>query len=168
MLLPLTAISGRLSRNTGSLLKLISSLHPGGIPVISSLSLAEWHIGDNKASIKRMQAIVENILFRIVHVIVFIVGTRHAVSDTSRKKPSKSIRFSNPQKDSLHTIIGSYKSAVTKSINQMKNTPGSKVWQSRFFEHVIRNEEELSRIRQYIIDNPKKWELDKDNPINIK
>jgi hypothetical protein len=39
-----------------------------------------------------------------------------------------------------------------------------KVWQERFHDHVIRSEESLQAIRQYIADNPRKWELDKLHP----
>jgi hypothetical protein len=38
------------------------------------------------------------------------------------------------------------------------------LWQRSFFEHVIRDEESLFRIRQYIIDNPARWEFDRENP----
>ena len=38
------------------------------------------------------------------------------------------------------------------------------VWQRNYYEHVIRNEDELDHIREYIIHNPKKWEFDRDNP----
>jgi len=36
-----------------------------------------------------------------------------------------------------------------------------KLWQRNYWEHIIRNESELNRIREYIGDNPAKWELDK-------
>lgn len=39
-----------------------------------------------------------------------------------------------------------------------------KVFQRGYFEHVVRDEEGLQRIRQYIIDNPAQWELDRENP----
>lgn len=39
-----------------------------------------------------------------------------------------------------------------------------KLWQRNYYDHIIRNENELNRIRQYIIDNPAKWELDRENP----
>ncbi len=45
--------------------------------------------------------------------------------------------------------------------------PG-KLWQRNYYEHIIRNEIELSAIRQYIINNPLKWEQDRDNPIKIR
>ncbi len=40
-------------------------------------------------------------------------------------------------------------------------------WQSRFYDHIIRNEKSLNKIRQYIINNPLKWEVDKENPKNL-
>ena len=43
--------------------------------------------------------------------------------------------------------------------------PG-RLWQRNYYEHVIRNDEELNRIRQYIIDNPARWEEDPENPDN--
>ena len=38
-----------------------------------------------------------------------------------------------------------------------------KIWQRNYWEHIIRNDNEYQRIAQYIIDNPKKWALDKLN-----
>jgi REP element-mobilizing transposase RayT len=46
----------------------------------------------------------------------------------------------------------------------MRQTPGERVWQRNYYEHVIRNEEELNRIRQYILENPMRWETDRENP----
>ena len=40
-------------------------------------------------------------------------------------------------------------------------------WQPRFYDHIVRDEDSLNQIRQYIIDNPLKWELDKDNVENL-
>ncbi len=38
-----------------------------------------------------------------------------------------------------------------------------RIWQRNYWEHIIRNEKEHQQIIQYIIDNPKKWALDKLN-----
>ena len=40
----------------------------------------------------------------------------------------------------------------------------SKLWQRNYDEHIIRNDDELNRIRQYIIENPIQWEMDRENP----
>ena len=55
-------------------------------------------------------------------------------------------------------MIGSFKSAVSKLIH--KN--GNKVfkWQKSNFDRIIRNNDELTKIRKYIVDNPKNWEKD--------
>ena len=42
-----------------------------------------------------------------------------------------------------------------------------KLWQRNYWEHIIRDENNLNRFREYIINNPKKWELDKENPHNL-
>jgi len=39
-----------------------------------------------------------------------------------------------------------------------------KLWQRNYYEHVIRDEETLNRIRQYILDNPARWKYDRENP----
>ena len=59
---------------------------------------------------------------------------------------------------SLSTIVGSYKSAVTKEIH--KQLPDIVVWQESFHEHVIRNEHDYSNIWLYIDENPRRWEED--------
>jgi putative transposase len=64
----------------------------------------------------------------------------------------------------LGQIMGYFKYQSTKQINSIRNTPGVPVWQRNYFEHVIRNEEDLTEIRAYVIDNPTKWDLDSENP----
>jgi REP element-mobilizing transposase RayT len=53
---------------------------------------------------------------------------------------------------------------VAKRINELRGTPGALVWQRNYFEHVIRDEKSLQRIREYIINNPAQWEVDRENP----
>jgi len=61
---------------------------------------------------------------------------------------------------SIGSIIRGFKIGVTKNFRQ--NTDIYVVWQRNYYEHMIRNEVELNRIRQYIIDNPKKWRTDEN------
>ena len=67
---------------------------------------------------------------------------------------------------SLGAIIGQFKSVCTKRIRESGFSQFS--WQSNFYEHIIRDEASLEKIRHYIVDNPAKWELDADNPKNFK
>ena len=57
--------------------------------------------------------------------------------------------------------MAGFKSAVTKRINEIRATPGTKLWQRNYWEHIVLNEPELNRIREYIHNNPAQWELDK-------
>ena len=61
---------------------------------------------------------------------------------------------------SLSTIIRSYKSAVTRSIRKHHNPKFA--WQSRFYDHVIRNEIALGNIQHYIIQNHIHWNQDRN------
>ena len=61
-------------------------------------------------------------------------------------------------------MMAGFKSATTKRINTMRGTPGASVWQRNYYEHVIRHESALDRIRQYIADNPAGWSEDPENP----
>jgi REP element-mobilizing transposase RayT len=65
-----------------------------------------------------------------------------------------------PQSGSLGAIIGSYKSAVTRRINRIRETPGAPVWQRNYYEHIMRNERSLNAIREYILHNPARWAED--------
>lgn len=64
----------------------------------------------------------------------------------------------SPKTGSLSSIIRSYKSQVTKMARPINP---NFAWQSRFWDHIIRNDESYQRIKQYIINNPKKWGEDK-------
>ena len=65
-----------------------------------------------------------------------------------------------PQPKSIGALVAGFKSAVTKRINQIRKTPGIPVWQRNFYDHIIRVENELNRIREYIRYNPMQWEED--------
>ncbi len=63
---------------------------------------------------------------------------------------------------SLGSIVAGFKASVTKRVKGINGSQGLPVWQRNYYDHVIRDEEDLNRIREYIINNPSKWELDKE------
>jgi putative transposase len=93
-----------------------------------------------------------------IHGIVVITG---GVGATGRS-PLHYVddRPRGPAKRSLASFIGGYKPAVTRRINQMRDTPGARVWQRNYYERVIRDEDELARARGYVVDNPGRWAAD--------
>ncbi len=62
---------------------------------------------------------------------------------------------------SLSKIVQGYKAAVTRRARAMGHTEFA--WQERFYDHIIRDEKSLDRIRAYIEGNPAKWQDDEYN-----
>ena len=100
------------------------------------------------------------------HVHGIVVLTR-----PPRATPAPSATHQQPTgtaRGSLATIVGSYKSAVSKQINRLRHGTGASVWQRSYFEHVIRDESSFATIWQYIADNPARWPDDPENPANTR
>jgi putative transposase len=66
----------------------------------------------------------------------------------------------------LPSLVGAFKSLSTKAVNAANATPSHRLWQRSYHEHVIRDERARDRIREYIQNNPVKWHLDRENPVN--
>lgn len=69
----------------------------------------------------------------------------------------------------LGDVIGAYKSLTTvaygRGVNTLRWTPfQGRLWQRNYYEHIVRDDGSLSRIRQYIRDNPAHWAFDRENP----
>ena len=67
----------------------------------------------------------------------------------------------------LGQVVAYFKYQSTKCINQHRDMPGTRIWQRNYYDHVIRDDLDLQRIRQYITDNPMQWELDQLHPSNL-
>lgn len=67
----------------------------------------------------------------------------------------------------LPEIIRALKTFSARKINQIRKNPGMPVWQRNYYEHIIRGEDELNRIREYIINNPAQWDNDRNNLRNV-
>ena len=57
----------------------------------------------------------------------------------------------------LPEIVRGFKTFSTRRINEARRSPGSKIWQRSFYDHIVRSEADLQRIRQYVFDNPGNW-----------
>jgi len=58
---------------------------------------------------------------------------------------------------SLPAIVQNFKAVSSRRINQMRGTPGRRVWQEDYFEHIVRGADDMARIRRYIAANPARW-----------
>jgi REP element-mobilizing transposase RayT len=64
---------------------------------------------------------------------------------------------------SLGAMIQNFKSVSARRVNAIRRTPGAPVWQRNYYEHIIRNQQSLDEIREYIATNPARWSSDHEN-----
>lgn len=118
-----------------------------------------------------------------VHGIVVITGgpvgaglprpdpqTANAVADTgtdAAMDADKGAETAPLRRPSLGNVMAYFKYQSAKHINAMRQTVATSVWQRNYYEHIIRSEASLNRIRQYVLDNPARWTFDRDNPSAI-
>lgn len=68
-------------------------------------------------------------------------------------------KFKSPSQ-TLGAIVRGLKSSVTKRVREIPGNTSLKIWQRNYYEHIIRNDNDLHRIKTYISNNPLKWKLD--------
>ncbi len=64
----------------------------------------------------------------------------------------------------LMDVVRAFKSISAINVNRFLSRVGVPLWQRNYYEHIIRNEESLNRVRKYIETNSLRWELDRENP----
>ncbi|OGF30795.1 hypothetical protein A3H09_00680 [Candidatus Falkowbacteria bacterium RIFCSPLOWO2_12_FULL_45_13] len=92
------------------------------------------------------------------HFIVFINECGNALTVGANGRSPLRMR---PK--SISSLMAGYKSAATKQVNLFRNMLGTDLWQRNYYEHIIRNENSLNRIRNYIWNNPGNWPNDIEN-----
>ncbi len=70
------------------------------------------------------------------------------------------------QAGSLGAVVRAFKAASTIRLNRLRETPGARVWQRGYHDRIIRDEAELARVRQYVLDNLLRWDEDPNNSSN--
>ncbi len=91
-----------------------------------------------------------------VHFIVVIKrGARRVVTGGTKRTARRRMLISR--------IVGRLKMQTAKRVNLHKGTPGRSFWQKNYYDHIIRSEDELRRIRRYIRENPRSWKEDRNN-----
>lgn len=105
-----------------------------------------------------------------VHGIIIIddgsVGAIH--ESPQRSSPEQSQTIIQRRKMLLPKIIGRFKMNCAKQSNVLRKSQGLSFWQRGYYEHIIRNDADLTRIRTYVANNPLKWAVDEENPASIK
>jgi REP element-mobilizing transposase RayT len=70
------------------------------------------------------------------------------------------LRPNGTQPGSLGAILQNFKSVTARKVNHIRSATSTPIWQRNYYEHIIRNERELERIRLYIANNPCQWIAD--------
>ena len=94
-------------------------------------------------------------------------------STPAQSVPAPSTPAPSVPAPTLGDVIGAFKSRVTveytRGVKTLGWTPFDKrLWQRNYYEHIIRNEEALNRIRRYIVENPIRWAFDRENPFAVE
>ena len=118
-----------------------------------------------------------------IHGIIVITNNENIVGAGSKPALVKSALIKNnhdvtraatrvgleptPTKCELSEIVRQLKTFSAKRINQLRGTSSVAVWQRNYYDHIIRNENELNQIREYVVNNSLKWDLDRNNVENL-
>lgn len=119
-----------------------------------------WHEIPHHAKHVELGAFV--VMPNHVHGVLILTETvlveLHATSLPSTEQKNEQMAMISPKSNSISTIVRSYKAAVTKHARRL----GFEFqWQTRFHDHVIRDDESFQKISNYIINNPANWREDK-------
>ena len=100
-----------------------------------------------------------------VHGIIWItsemMGTGDKLTDISKKSLTHRTNHKNQiALRSLGTLVRAYKSSVTWRLHTLDQSTRMPIWQRNYYEHIIRDEQDLQNISDYIQTNPCKWEQD--------
>ncbi len=98
-----------------------------------------------------------------IHGIIFITDKNIGEINNKGEKGGETPPL-RKGKTSLGQIVAYYKYRTTKIINQIDETPGQRIWQRNFYDRIIRTEKALHIMRQYIANNPQRWNKDLYNP----
>jgi REP element-mobilizing transposase RayT len=81
------------------------------------------------------------------HAVVVIAERADVATASGFRSPSHT----------LGAIVRGFKAAVTRQANTLWQTSGMIVWQRNYYEHIVRDDADLDRIRRYIAANPTRW-----------
>jgi putative transposase len=104
-----------------------------------------------------------------LHEFVIMPNHLHGIVEVCGKlgrSGAASLRGRNPTSvapGSLGAIVRSFKGAATKRVHEDLEWSGE-VWQRNYFERVVRDGEEFSAATRYVLENPERWEWDRENP----
>ncbi len=129
----------------------------GNMHLLPAGKLAEYEWGHLQKRFPGLEIDAFQVMPNHIHGIILL-------TNEPRPKADPSEMTGNVPAGSVAAIVRAYKSAVTLRYNRMNHPGCGPLWQRNYYEHIIRNNESLDRIRAYILTNPVQWANDQENP----
>jgi len=95
---------------------------------------------------------------------VGVVGAGHAGPVGAGLRPAPTRGTHTRTRHPLSEIVCAFKSFSARRINALRGLPGIPVWQRNYYEHIIRDNQDYLAKSNYILDNPRNWMKDNENP----
>jgi REP element-mobilizing transposase RayT len=101
-----------------------------------------------------------------LHCILVLAGRPGAGSPVKRGSHNQDNHPRGTASGSVAAVVQNAKSIAARRVNDARAAPGAPVWQRNYYERIIRDDAELSRIRRYIEENPARWAFDGHHPLH--
>jgi putative transposase len=148
---------------------LFGNVRNGGM----ALNELGWIVGENEIELGPF-VVTPNHLHGIVVIVPNNPVGEHGSAPGSEGRPVDATRTTSRQEDpslarlrrqprSLGSFVAGFKQATSKHFNNFQGTTGVPLWQRNFYERIVRNDDELSRMSKYIENNPTQWSTDREN-----
>lgn len=139
-----------------------------GVMVLNDAGLLvqdEWHKLVERFPHLFLDAFVvmPNHVHSIIHVGAQFIAPSDMVENAAHSKTADSSAMNRAP--TVGNIVRTFKAASTRRVRQ--GVLDTFAWQRNYYEHIIRNDQALSRIREYITNNPLQWSLDRENPASF-
>ena len=116
----------------------------------------EWKISENIRKEITLDCFV--VMPNHLHGIVIINNV-----ETNGRSSLPTVKFRMKPK-SVSSLLSGFKSSTTSKFNTIQKTIKQPLWQSNYYDHIVRDDDDLKRIRRYIKENPQNWYRDRNNP----
>ncbi len=91
----------------------------------------------------------------------------HTEADGTGKEGGGTLPLQSVAGPTLGAVVAYWKYQTSKKINQIRQTPGLRLWQRNYYDRIIRSEQMLDKARHYVACNPARWAEDTNNPVNL-
>lgn len=105
---------------------------------------------------QEMKCEIYTIMPNHIHAIISLQNQK-LIAENIPPTTNHGVAYRKPQ--SVSSFVSGFKSAVTSKLRQQQLSSDS-IWHPRFYDHIVRDENDYQRIKEYILENPSRWQHD--------